>query len=542
MKSTIKIYSFLLLAVLLFNGCKNPAENIDVLFDANVIQYKATIILKDASGATLPNLSISITGADAASIYDFSGTKQIYAPSGVITVGVTPKAVPTAGKPVSFQVMVRGNGYEAQNIPVRIAVDQFTQVLSVTMLKTGARTNVTTVVSKETPLAEDGVTTTATTVVTPVSTTVAQTTSVSVDAGTQMSDASGKVLTGGSLLIRTTHYDAKNPESIGLFPGGSLSAPDVVAEDGTTGSAFFMPAGFANVQMFVNGVEVKTFNKPIQVSIQVDPTFKPQATGQAVKVGDRLSIYSYEVTTGKFSFETNGTVIRDANGKLAVSFPISHLTVFVVGDVLNTTACVAPTVTFIAPWLGENTQPVKVEILNGDGSRVLGVRDVVMSNGLVYKVEGLPAVSVILRTKNTNGDLLGQVEIFDPCAGGPVNATLLQPAGSTVDYITLVLNVNCPGKGLIIVPNFDLFYKPTGDREAQYQLLGTAVNGMLKTTSLKIGMTYEFRATWKNQTKIVGKRTITEMDMSTVVGENDFLGTKGPEVNRALLIEACKGL
>jgi hypothetical protein len=542
MKLNIKIYSFFLLAAFLFNSCRNPAYNIDVLFDADVIQYKATIILKDANGAVLPNLSVSITGTDAASIYDFSGTKQIFAPSGVITLGVTPKAVPTAGKSLSFNVVVKGAGYEDKNIPVTIALDQFSQILNVTMLKTSVPTAVTTVVTKDVPLATDGKTTTATTIETPVSSTVSQTTSLVIPAGTQMRNAAGEILRGSVLTIRTINFNASNPETIDMFPGGSLSAPDVVLEDGTAAAAFFMPAGFANIQMFIDGVEVKTFSAPITISIQVDPSFKPQATGQAVKVGDRLSIYSYEVSTGKFNYETVGTVAVDSKGKLAVSFPMSHLTIFVIGDVIKTADCIEPSVNFVAPWLNDGTQTVSLEILTADGTRSLGRRTIVLRNGLVQKLSGLPALAVQYRIRDNSGRILAEGALSNPCAGANVTVTIGAPTGTPVQNISLILNVNCPGKGLIIVPNFDLFYKPAGAPNSEYRLLGLTENGILKTTSLTIGSSYDFRATWKNETKEVRNRTISELDMSTVVGENDFLGTKSPNYNKSLLIEACKSL
>ena len=542
MKLNLKIYSFLLLAAFLFNSCRNPAYDIDVLFDANVIQYKTTVILKDANGATLPNLSVSITGADAASIYDFSGTKQIFAPSGVITLGVTPKAVPTAGKSLSFNVVVKGAGYEEKNIPVTISVDQFSQILTVTMLKVTTPSDASTVVTRDVTLGADGKTLTATTIETPVSSTVAQTTSIMIPAGTQFRDAAGNILVGNTLTVRTINYDANDPASIDMFPGGSLSAPNVLGADGKTGSAFFMPAGFANIQMFVNGVEVKSFSQPITISIQVDPTFKPQATGKAIKAGDQLMVYSYDVAAGKFSYESVSTIAVDAKGKLAAAFPMSHLTIFIVGDVVSTANCTDPMVTFVAPWLNDGTQVMNMEILSADGSRVLAHTPVMVSNGLVHRLAGLPAVAVMYKVKDNSGRVLAEGAITDPCAGSNLTITVGAPSGPAVQNISLILNVNCPGKGIIIVPNFDLFYKPAGAPNSAYQLLGTTSNGMLKTTSLTIGNSYDFRATWKNETKVVGNRTITDLDMSTVVGENDFLGTKSPNYNKSLLIEACKSL
>ena len=108
MKNFTKLLSFLLVVVFLSNGCRNPAYEVNVLFDAQVITYKAGLQLKDANGAALPgNIDVTVTGTDAGSIYDFSGTKKIYAPNGVITLGVHPKEIPTASKTLSFNVIIK---------------------------------------------------------------------------------------------------------------------------------------------------------------------------------------------------------------------------------------------------------------------------------------------------------------------------------------------------------------------------------------------------------------------------------------------------
>ncbi|MET3112954.1 hypothetical protein AAKU52_000673 [Pedobacter sp. CG_S7] len=537
MKTYFKLYSFLFFAAFLFNSCRNPAYELNVLFDADVIEYKATLILKDASGSVLPNnLTVAIAGADAASIYDFSGTKKVYANGGVITLGVTPKAIPTAAKSLSFNVLISGPGYDDKNIPVTIVVKQFSQIIEVTMLKVAIPTAVTAVAASTTTIVS-GTTVAPTVVATPTGN-VGETATVTVPAGTQMKDATGAVIAGSKLIVNVVNYEAKDPATIDLFPGASLSAPSVVGATGTTGSAFFIPAGFTSVKMFVDSKEVRNFNTPINISVQLDPTFRPSATGAVVKVGDQLPVYSYDVSTGQFKFEVMGTAAIDSKSKLAITFPINHLTIFVVGDVFATTACIKAPVTYIAPWLNDAKQPVIVEVLTADGLKVIGSTTVLVENGLVNRFANLPAIAVRYRVKDYTGNVLAQGAITNPCAGAALTINLTAPAVQ-VQNITLVLNVVCPGKGSIIVPNFDLFYKPTGAANTEFRLLGTAEKGLIKTTLLKVGVTYDFRGSWKNETKVINKRTITAQDMSITVGEDFDLGT-ARETNRALLIELCK--
>ena len=538
MKTSLKLYSLILFVAFIFNACRNPAYEMNVLFDANVIEYKATLILKDANGKVLPNnLNVAIGGADAKSIYDFSGTKQIFAPGGVITLGVTPKDVPTAAKALNFNVIITGQGYDDKNIPVTIALDQKNQIVNVTMLEVSKPSAVTSIATRTSPLVS-GTTTTATTLSTPSAGTVAETATVSVPAGVQMKDAAGAVITGSSVTIDMINYEAKDPATNELFPGASLSATNVIGADGTAGSAFFIPAGFTSIKMFVNDKAVRNFSAPISVNVELDPNFKPSATGVNVKSGDKLPVYSYDVNTGQFKYETLGTAALNTRGKLSVTFPTNHLTVFVVGDVFDTKSCVKPQFTFLAPWLNDATLPVIIEVFKTADNRKLMTKTVDVANGIAGYFKGLPKIGVTYKITHYNGDQLATGVIADPCAGQAFTIDVKQPT-TPVDHVTLNLNVVCPDKGNIIVPNFDIFFKPVGTADTEYKLLGTAVDGKIKTTLLKIGSAYDFRAGWKNQSKVIANRTIDKLDMSVTVGAGGTLGS-AVESNRALLIEACK--
>ena len=542
MKNFTKLLSFLLVVVFLSNGCRNPAYEVNVLFDAQVITYKAGLQLKDANGAALPgNIDVTVTGTDAGSIYDFSGTKKIYAPNGVITLGVHPKEIPTASKTLSFNVIIKIPGYEEKNIPMTIAVNQFSQdIKGITMVKTTVPTPYTSVAVKDFQLGAGGATTAVSSFATPSTAAVPQTTSISIPVGTTFKDANGNVLTGGSLTAQAINFDAGDPALVSLFPGGDLSAANVVGPDGTTGEAFFSPAGFTDITMFVGGVEVRQFSTPINVSIQVDPAFKMNGAATAIKAGDLLQVYSYQVSSGQFKYEAEVAATVDAAGKLAIPFTTNHLTKFIVGEVFSKKSCTIPEVTFIAPWLQANSTVVSIEVLTLDGAKRLAYTESqVVFNGTKVSFDDLPpfAVSYIIRQGTTT---IAAGNITDPCAGNDFSVTLPNPA-LPVDLVTLLLNVKCP-QGQITVPNFDLYYKAVGAPDSQYTLLGTVTNGSIKTTLLKVGTSYDFRAFWGNTVKTVGNRPITTADMSETVGENDFLGSKSPQYNKSLLIEACKGI
>ena len=522
------------------NSCRNPAYEVNVLFDAQVITYKAGLQLTDANGGTLPsNIDVSVTGTDAGSIYDFSGTKKIYAPNGIITLGVHPKEIPTASKTLSFNVIIKIPGYEEKNIPMTIAVGQFNQdIKDITMVKTVVPTPYTSVVVKQIPLNANGTTTAPASFSTPSTGAVAQTTSINVPAGTGFKDAAGNTLTGSDVTAQAINFDAGDPELVSLFPGGDLSAPNVTFKDGTTGEAFFSPAGFTDITMFVGGVEVRNFTTPIEVAIQVDPNFKLNGSATPIKAGDVLAVYSYQVSTGQFKYESDvAVIVRD--GKLTVPFMTNHLTKFIVGEVFSKKGCVSPTFKFAAPYLGANSTVISIEVYKESGTKLVDEKEFEIKDGQSVQIQDLPPFAVTYVIKRT-GKVIAAGSITDPCAGAIATLTIPAP-DVAVDLITLLLNVKCP-QGQITVPGFDLYYKVAGAPEGDYKLLGTVVNGSIKTTLLTVGKNYDFRAFWNNTVKTVGNRPISASDMSITVGENDFLGTKSPNYNKSLLIEACKGI
>jgi len=527
----------MLIVGFLFNSCRNPAYNIDVTVDANIMNYKATLLVSDVNGAVPAGLTVSVTGQDAAKVYDFSATKAIYAPGGIVTLGIPYMYTPEANKPLVFNMLFKAPGYMDKLIPMEIQLGQWTQTVLVTMTKPDQNTVAAAFKEQNTVLSATGATTAPVTVATTSNVNVTQTTTITIPAGTQFKDASGATLTG-TLASTAITYDTADPRSLGLFPGGDMSAPVVTLPSGA-GSAFFFPAGFTTILMEVGGKQVKTFaNNPVTVKIQIDPTYKIVATSALVKAGDQLAIYSYEVATGVMKFESNQTVIADGPGKLAVQFTTTHLTDYVATEAKETTTCKDVKVTASASWLTDGaSRPVTVQLFRANGTVLIGSSALTLSDGLVSTLGLLPEVPVQYKVIDITGEQLAEGTILNPCAGEPLNVVIRKPTG-VIDAVRLTLNVYCPNKGKIMVPNFDMFFKLPG--ETTYKLLGTFSKGVLTTSALKVGTTYDFKAVWGNQVKLGMSRTITDADMAKTVGDGYYGDTVEP--NRGFLVEACNGI
>jgi hypothetical protein len=129
--------------LLLVSACKKPTENIKIVVDTNIIKYTVLIHVTDKSNPATPpkNATITITGADAANIYELSGKKQFKLAGGIITIGPGPAAVPTADKPESCIVEIKAPGYVTVSQPVTFTIDKKQQVINISMAKTGVSTN-----------------------------------------------------------------------------------------------------------------------------------------------------------------------------------------------------------------------------------------------------------------------------------------------------------------------------------------------------------------------------------------------------------------
>lgn len=127
-----------LIAALLCAACTKPTEGIKIVVDTNVIKYTALIHITDAANGGNPpaGVSLAVTGQDADQIYEISGKKNFTVAGGIISVGPTPALVPTADRPVKFNIVVTAPGYTTVIQPVQISPGQAQQVISVSMAKT----------------------------------------------------------------------------------------------------------------------------------------------------------------------------------------------------------------------------------------------------------------------------------------------------------------------------------------------------------------------------------------------------------------------
>lgn len=527
-------------------SCDKYTEDLDITVSSDVIKYSVLVQVQDAKDGIPEDLQISVVGEDAEYIYDIAGNKDLVMNGGTIALGVHPKHEPTQGKPIKFTVMLSGSGYLDSSFPVTINKDEFSQMRTVKVVKLTNAPSTVAVETKTVTLAANGTSLAPIVLNTTATTDIPVQTEVVVPANTQFQAADGTPLVGGTLSMRVINFNSASPSSIELFPGGSLLAEDITGPNGVKEGAVFLPAGFAQINMSVAGNEVKKFSQPISVSMELNPGFiKPNST-TPIAAGDKLDIFSYSESSGKWTYEKEATVAM-VNGKPAVSFTTNHLTIFSALYKVPAVTCSgdpAFTLNFDATWLGDASKLFEYRVKLGNFTILSG--EALISNGSKFNFPVPLSISIpVVLELYSNGVQFASTSLSGFTCGSntQVPVAIAAPA-RPVTNVKLSLKVKCPNKNgadvTVQVPPFYLQYR-SADSSGKYEILGQVKNGNLKTTELEIGKRYDFYVELGGSVKYVEDYLIDKAHMSTTAGFNDDLGTgqQHQEYNKTLLIDFC---
>jgi len=141
--------------------------------------------------------------------------------------------------------------------------------------------------------------------------------------GTKIKDEEGEVLTG-NLTTNITNFNNQSRESLNSFPGGLFA--NVTGQTGESKDVIFIPAAFVSVEITdESGKNAKTFDKPVEVSLQIPgDTYNPE-TDTTIRNGDILPIWNYDEEKATWLYYTGGTVSGpDENGNFDIPFTVTH--------------------------------------------------------------------------------------------------------------------------------------------------------------------------------------------------------------------------
>jgi len=497
------IITLLALGSLGFTQCTKPTKDFSISINPDIFDNVVAVKFYDGAtpGVAPKDVKVTITGEVAQSIYEVSGYKNFTVVDGVLSVGITPKAAPKEGSPVVFVINAEAEGYLPVRVPVTIVAGQETKLITVSMVNIDNPPPGVTVVQKTTALS-GGQIPTMEAIATPTVAPADPKTALEIPAGTGFRDASGNALNGAELNTTIVHFNTREAASLNAFPGNGFHSDEITDANGNTVSGVFRTAGFSNIDMVVNGSPVSTFTQPITLKIALDPTQINPGTNAPFAVGDNIPVWSFQVETGKWKYEKQGTVSSE-NGALQVAFTTNHLTYYNLA--FMDPVCQVAKATIITGL--PSKESFLVDIFPENETSIPAIAGYIMQveNNGVASFEHVPQGNVTLKVyRNTasNSQTNWKIREATPLAtftgnlcGNQPTITLNMPSLTTILFD---IEGKCPSNAAnpFIRPSVDVWYRATG-ANGEFQLLGHVSQGRFETTNINAQSSYDFKVIWQ---------------------------------------------
>jgi len=335
-------------------------------------------------------------------------------------------------------------------------------------------------------------------VATPPETTTGARAQLTIPARTQILAEDGSPMFG-TLTAQVTYFSNRSSAARGAFPGGFTGVQIDSDEDGTAGRGTFITAGFAAITIRDDfGREAETLGGPIDIQIDVPQGTDNPETGQPVRDGDPVPVYSFDEDTGIWTFETRSPAQLQAqttqggppaspSGLPTVAFSPRHLSYWNL-DFLYPDLCPVAS-PFVFDGLAAGFYRWSLE-RRADGG-VLSTGD--LYDGAIQFFNAPRNLPVTLRLTGSGGEEIVAADFDDVCAGGTIPVP--GGGGEPGERVTIEaqVEVTCPDDDLEIRPsNVTVWYRPdTGPRWNR----GVLQNGRVVLPGLIDGDAYEF-ALW----------------------------------------------
>lgn len=477
-----------LLLVLVMAGCEfeNPLDGVNFIIAPSIAPTVVTgQVLNAATGEVIEGVqfTIAFSGADADRIVDETRSKveQLNITGiGLFGFGLT-GTVPTPTSPADVRMQISAPGFLTTSVAVPITDAKVP--LRINMVPLGQTTA--------------GIGTTQATITPSVGMTV-QTPGESVAGGvaqlqylpgTTMTDVNNQPLTG-NLNVTMAYFTSASEEATAAFPGG-LMGLRVQQNEGTRGNlGTFVSGGFAAIEIHdASGRRARNFSQPVPLTIEVaQGTINPE-TGQPVRAGDTVPVYSLNTATGDWVFEGRGTATGpNARGNFVVTYSITHLSYYNLDWFAGEYCQVTPNIPVNFPT-GAYLQDYRFELINGAQVWKSGsfTQPFVV---FYYAPRNLP-VTLKIYEGNT---LRTETAIPNLCANPP---TITVPGTANPPLtVNVTGSVTCPADDVVLRPsNMWIWYREVG-KAWNSALLN---QGRISFANMREGREYEFWVWIKNR-------------------------------------------
>jgi hypothetical protein len=446
-KAFIKITFLLLLGVVFTHyGCKKiVTDDLTINVNTDVLVSPTAILFENAkSGATKQptNFTLEISGKDADKVLSAIGNKTFEVQNGFIYLNLVKGVNPTVENPIVFQIKGKASGFEPFMKDVVISSNE-EQLLNIKLIEEGNLPKGL-IEEKTTATLQNGVFTKQEVIKTSVDDNTSNYTKLTIEPGTTMKDINGEIITGSKLDVNVRYFDPTT-EAIDVFPGG-LNPQNVLDEKGNEieGGVNFISSGLMQIEMKANDKIVKNFSKPISAEMQLSPHEANPFTGEKLKQGDTIPLWSRNDITGQWKAEGTADVVYD-NGILVAKFKINHLSSWNLDFVCWMPTSAIPLDVIFTTKTGESkTGNIRATMYTQNGSYITynhfgSVKDQQVSR-LPFTPNG---VTVYLELTNYENGKKFKTELFNPTTKGKVYVDLTSILQTELVNVSLKYTIKC---------------------------------------------------------------------------------------------------
>jgi hypothetical protein len=279
-------------------------------------------ILDAATAETVSDATIKVVGDDADLVGQADDEGYIDVENGRYNFSLT--SFPTDGE-LNIILVASADGYMLNNKPMKLnesgEYDATIRLTAIDNVPEGAAGKQDT----SGQMTEQGLVDTLTVSVEDTAQTKVKA-AVSIPQGATIKDKDGQPLSG-QLTTNVVFYNNTTETALDAFPGG-LSQASVTDENGESDGAFVSGGFFAMEVTDSEGKLAHDFSdNPIEVDMEMPvDTINPD-TGEAIKTGDSIPIWSLEPESGEWQKEGTGEVgeLNPETGNYKISFTAEHL-------------------------------------------------------------------------------------------------------------------------------------------------------------------------------------------------------------------------
>lgn len=328
MKSFKNIVTAIMLNIILFAGCKNPAENVQIIVNTDIFKSPILIQFTNAkAGSEGPKaFTVDVTGPGASLVRTTTGGKVFKTAEGLLNLMLDRNANPSPTNPVKFTVIANAPGFAPTYLDVVITSTTDPTVYRIPMTEyanptagSGAIVATKAIIS--------GTTSTDVSFTTATNAGMSQKSDITIPTGTTFLDASGQSVGGAQLEARVVYSGFAANGSFSNLPNDGFAA-NLIGANGqpVAAGAYLDPVGSVSINMFAGGKEVKSFNKLVTLDMEINSSIINPTTNQTIKENETIPLWSLNTQTGQWKNEGNATVVKNTAGVLVARAQINHLT------------------------------------------------------------------------------------------------------------------------------------------------------------------------------------------------------------------------